>query len=298
MKFNYIASVLALTVTCQQTITVTKTIDCSATPAPPANNGNGNTGNAVADNGNGKTNDVVVPPAKGDNNATGKTDNAGATAGNFIFSEDFENLTSTESPNFTIEKGNGAKASITKDAATGTQALQFELAGGDKAFLVPKKLPTGDFFFRMKYKANFPTAPDGAHWVNVQVSGGGSKELPRPIGGQLIGGTNRFGIGSDQGPTGDWTDHDANVLAKSNTFQCVEFEYAPSKDNSINFFLGGKAVLSTTTTKHSINSGNKNAPFILPKPDKIEIGWQQFQAGGQFTVVVDDIAIGTSRIGC
>src|SRR5207245_4737401 len=45
------------------------------------------------------------------------------------------------------------------------------------------------------------------HWTVAEAAGTGNGSLIR-VGGQYDGKSNRFGVGSDGGPTGDWTNLD------------------------------------------------------------------------------------------
>lgn len=82
--------------------------------------------------------------------------------------------------------------------------------GNGRAFIVfPRLAPPGNSFWaRLRLRVNaFPTAPDWAHWTLAEASGTGSPTLVRPLGGQYTPTEkgNFYGVGSDLGPTGDWT---------------------------------------------------------------------------------------------
>ncbi|KAJ3270689.1 hypothetical protein HDV01_007513 [Terramyces sp. JEL0728] len=217
-----------------------------------------------------------------------------------LFKENFDGLNSLDNQKFKIKTSGNAKASLIT-SANGNKAMKLDIESNGGAFLVPNGFnpPNGDFFGRLRIQANFPKDPNFAHWINVQFTGDGAPDLVRPVGGQLVNSQNLFGIGADAGPTGDWTDTDVNVPATPST-RCIEFQVNAS-GNFINMFLDGqeKPALTATETKHSIHSGNKNAPFVLPKANEIQFGWQVFQPNsGKFTVMIDDIALATDRIGC
>ncbi|KAJ3314720.1 hypothetical protein HDV04_005726 [Boothiomyces sp. JEL0838] len=217
-----------------------------------------------------------------------------------IFEENFDSLESLDSQSFKIKTSGTAKASLIS-SANGNKAMKLDIESNGAAFLVPNDFSpeNGDFFGRFRIQTNFPNDPNFAHWINVQFTGKGAPDLVRPVGGQLVNNLNSFGIGADAGPTGDWTDFDPNVPATPST-RCIEFQVNAS-GNFINTFFDAEdqPSLTASKTKHSIHSGNKDAPFILPKANAIQFGWQVFQPNsGRFTVMIDDIAIGTDRIGC
>jgi hypothetical protein len=150
-------------------------------------------------------------------------------------------------------------------------------------------------------------APDFAHFVLVQATGTGSPETVRPVGGQFIntkflknGGPARslWGIGTDGGPTGDWTNWKETATARPGTWQCIEWTMQ-ARDNRVQLRVNGVANpdLVVTTNDH----GGKAVPFTLPTVNKLQIGWWLFQPGPTptaFDVRYDNIVLSTARPGC
>jgi hypothetical protein len=73
-----------------------------------------------------------------------------------------------------------------------------------------------------------------------------------------------------------------------------------SADSAIDVFFDGVAqtALSVNATNHG---GNQNVTFQFPTFSTIKFGWQIFQPNttpSSFDMFIDDIALGTSRIGC
>ncbi|MBO3089736.1 hypothetical protein [Cellulomonas dongxiuzhuiae] len=164
-------------------------------------------------------------------------------------------------------------------------------------------VPGNTFYGRLRLKVDdFPTAPDWAHFTLVEVTGSGSDEVVRPLGGQFaptVGPDATFwGIGADGGPTGDWTSWRESAPTVEDQWQCVEFEwFAP--ENRVALWFDGvpQPDLTVTGNEH----GGADVPFVLPTADTVRIGWQLYQGGAtpdHFDVWVDDITLASERVGC
>jgi len=163
--------------------------------------------------------------------------------------------------------------------------------------------PENTFYGRLRIKVDdFPTAPDWAHFTLVEVTGSGSDEVVRPLGGQFaptVGPDATFwGVGADGGPTGDWTNWRESAPTVEDRWQCVEFEwFAPENRVSVWFDGVPQPDLTVTGEEH----GGADVPFVLPTADTVKIGWQLYQGGAtpdQFDVWVDDITLSAERVGC
>jgi hypothetical protein len=224
-----------------------------------------------------------------------------------LFCEDFDELPlgAANSPDFGTDLDRGT-LTVEKTAA-GNQVLHAQTDDNGRARLVVSNFsaPGNSFFGRVRIRVDeLPTAPDFAHWVLVEATGPEKgTEIVRPLGGQFIpadggGGENQLGIGADGGPTGDWTDHRESAPATQGRWQCFEWEMRAS-DNHIAVWVDGVAnpELTVDTTHH----GGNPVDFVFPEFDKVAIGWQLFQADpdpARFDVLLDDVALGTQRIGC
>jgi endoglucanase len=148
----------------------------------------------------------------------------------------------------------------------------------------------------------FPTQPDYAHFTLVEASGTGNGSLVRPLGGQYIpgkaNGVPLWGVGSDGGPTGDWTNWKETAPTSAGRWTCLEWQMQGS-DNSVNVWIDGiaKPELSVSTKNH----GGANVDFVFPAINQIKLGWQLYQGGStpnNFDIWLDDVALHTSRVGC
>ncbi|MFE0249748.1 hypothetical protein [Streptomyces sp. NPDC059010] len=203
----------------------------------------------------------------------------------------------------------------TTDAANGTltvtpsttgrpgRELRIRTEGNGRAFLVFPGLaaPGNSYWARLRLRVDaFPTAPDWAHWTIAEAAGSGSATLVRPLGGQYAPTDqgNFWGVGSDLGPTGDWTSWKTSAPATAGTWQCAEF-HLDAADNRVTVYFDGveQPDLTVSTNQH----GGAPGPFTFPAFDKLKLGWQLYQADptpSSYDIRMDDIAVGTRRMPC
>jgi hypothetical protein len=180
--------------------------------------------------------------------------------------------------------------------------LRVHTEGNGRAFMVLSDLaPRGNSFWaRMRLRVTeFPTAPDWAHWTLAEASGPDSPTLVRPLGGQYAPTDkgNFWGVGSDLGPTGDWTAWKTTSPAVAGKWQCAEF-HLDATDNRVTVYLDG--VEQSDLTVSTKNHGGTADDFVFPTFDKLKLGWQLYQAApapSSYDMRVDDIALSTRRVG-
>lgn len=255
--------------------------------------------------------DSAVPPTL---DAGTKTDAAGgpdAAAGTcadttLIFCDDFEGYAAgpAKSTKWTTVTAS-ANDTLTVDAthARGAKALHVHVTQNEFGYAkLASFAPPGNGFFGRLYvwAAAFPTAPDYAHFTMVETAGAGTAGVVRPIGGQYDpqGKSADWGVGSDQGPTGDWTNWRPSAPAQGGKWLCLEWEMRAA-DNVINVWVDGvaKTDLTVSTKVH----GGANVDFVFPKWSSLWFGWWLYQASptpNQFDLWYDDVALGVTRIGC
>lgn len=280
-----------------------------ATPAPapvtpPATGGDPGTTPTVP---------PVTPPTPTPTNPTNPTPDpapapapGSACADGLYFCENFEgSATGTaSSTRWTIES-RAATATVETTRARGKQALHLSTSDNGAAFLVPSSFkPAGNSFFgRMWVWVDaFPTKPDYAHFTLVEASGANSGTLVRPIGGQYIPGQGNgnalWGVGSDGGPTGDWTAWQPSAPTAGGRWTCMEWQM-DAAENRVDVWIDGvaKPEMRVTTKQHGTAPGD----FMFPSFDRIKLGWQLYQGGAtpnRYDVWLDDLALGPARIGC
>ncbi|MER5478516.1 hypothetical protein ABT026_16300 [Streptomyces sp. NPDC002734] len=221
-----------------------------------------------------------------------------------MFCEDFATLRgggATGGRGWTTDTANGT-LSVERDASRHNKHLRIRTEGNGKAFLQVDGVrpPANSFWGRVRLRVDaFPTAPDWAHWTMVEATGEGPGYI-RPLGGQYVPnlGKNLWGVGSDGGPTGDWTAWRESAPATAGVWQCVEWRMDAS-DNRISVWIDGKPKpeLTVSTRDH----GGADTDFVFPKFDTVKIGWQLYQGNpspSSYDVRMDDIALDGRRIGC
>src|SRR6185295_1777216 len=225
-----------------------------------------------------------------------------------LFCEDFEStqLGPAASTRWTNDVDRG---SLMIDAihAQGTRALHAHADGGGRALIrVAGFAPPGNSFYgRMRiWVTAFPTMPDNAHFTMVEASGNAGGVV-RPIGGQYIptssdpaAGKSLWGVGSDGGPTGDWTRWQTAAPAEAGRWLCMEWQLLAS-DDAVRVWIDGqeRPELGVSRTNH----GGASVDFVFPMFTQIWFGWWLYQGGttpASFDVWYDDIALGTSQLGC
>lgn len=224
-----------------------------------------------------------------------------------LFCEDFEKLPiggaasldwgiDTRSGTLTVERLRGRSP-----VATGRQALRVHTAENGRAFLVANiDPPDNSFYGRLKLKVSaFPTAPDWAHYTLVEAGGVGAGVV-RPLGGQWVPPLQQalWGVGSDGGPTGDWTAWQESAPSVAGRWQCIEWRM-DGGDNAVDVWIDGRFQpdLSVSTTEH----GGADVDFVFPDIDTVRVGWQLYQGDptpSSYDVLLDDVALGTERVGC
>ncbi|MFI7296060.1 hypothetical protein [Streptomyces sp. NPDC050121] len=202
---------------------------------------------------------------------------------------------------WTTDTSNGS-LSIEPSSTGHGRELRLHTEGNGRAFLVLSDLaPAGNSFWaRLRLRVDrFPTAPDWAHWTVAEASGADAPTLVRPLGGQYAP-TDRgnfWGVGSDLGPTGDWTNWKTSAPAAAGVWSCVEF-HLDATDNRVTVYQDG--VERSDLTVSTKNHGGTADDFVFPTFDKLKLGWQLYQADpspSAYDVRMDDVALSTRRVG-
>lgn len=231
----------------------------------------------------------------------------GCAGGTYLFCDDFE---SYETGPATSAKWESVTASASDTLTIDTtharsgKALHVHVSQNEFAFAKLKDFapPDGGFYGRVHVWVNeFPSAPDYAHFTLVEAAGDpGSAGVLRPLGGQYDPETKlaAFGVGSDGGPTGDWTNWKTTAPAKGGSWLCLEWQMRTA-DSGIDVWIDSvaKPELGVTRTSH----GGNDVDLDFPKWSSLWFGWWLYQGGptpDTFDLWYDDVALSTSRIGC
>ncbi|WP_165990247.1 hypothetical protein [Streptomyces sp. YIM 98790] len=224
-----------------------------------------------------------------------------------LFCEDFEDLPrgAGTSLDWGVDTRHGTLAVTRERGRHRGQVLSLHTEGNGHAFLEVDDFsaPGNSFYGRMRvYVEEFPTAPDWAHFTLVEATGRGDGSVVRPVGGQYVpvvgDGVQLWGIGSDGGPTGDWTGWRESAPATAGRWTCLEWQL-DAADNRVEVWIDGEHQpdMSVTTDRH----GGNQVPFVFPEFDTVRIGWQLYQGDpepGSYDLRLDDLALSTERVGC
>lgn len=224
--------------------------------------------------------------------------------GDFLLCDGFEDA-SIDTAKWTVTQEGTTTLGITTDqAARGAQSVHIQTTNGFGYLKNTSVFPLtqNDYYGRMFLRVARYSTVAWAHWTVAEAAGNGDGSLIR-VGGQYKtdASKNRWGIGSDGGPTGDWTTHDTDPDGAPqepplDTWTCLEWFHGGSSHET-KFFTDGveHPSLATTTDEH----GGNAVPYMLPEFTSLWFGWYQYQDDPQaFDVWIDEVAIDDERIGC
>ena len=182
-------------------------------------------------------------------------------------------------------------ATVTVDeihAARGTKALHVKTASGSgHAYITERKTfpaVSNTLYARMFIWFDDDITTPG-HFSLAEGAGTGNGALVR-FGGQF----REFGVGSDGGGSGDWTDHD-NVIVASKKWLCIEFQY----QGTTNMFH----VWTDDVARTALDSGaNRHGAFVMPQFTSLWFGWWMYNTIEPQDLWIDEIAIDSKPIGC
>lgn len=209
-----------------------------------------------------------------------------ATAG-VALCEDFENGLDTA----TWARTQSGDATVVVDevhAARGTKALHVKTTlGSGHAYITEKKSfpATNNILYgRMFVLLGDAFTTDG-HFTLAEGVGAGNSAAIR------FGGQNKFfGVGTDGGTSGDWTDKD-NKPIPTQTWICTEFQF---KSDTNEFHVSVDDIERTT-----LNRGVKqHAGFAMPAFNSLWFGYWMYNMTEPQELWIDEIAVDFKPIGC
>jgi len=195
--------------------------------------------------------------------------------------------------------------------ARGAKALHISRSGNGASYIKETKTfpaMNNRYFGRaFVYFHAMPKTPDMsyAHWTFIGASGTGVKGEIR-VSGQLQGGENLFGVGTDSqddpNGTGDWTNSDKDpndmpLAVPQDEWLCIEWMHDGAANETAFYWDATEhASLHTTADSHG---GDQSHPYVMPTFTNAWVGWQEYQTSTlPFEMWVDEIAIDPERIGC
>jgi hypothetical protein len=209
-----------------------------------------------------------------------------ANAG-FALCESFEN--GLDATAWTTSRGGDGTATVDEvHAARGTKALHVKTASGGGHVTVTEKktfpIAGNNLYARMFVWFEDDITTSG-HFSIAEGAGTGNSARIR-FGGQF----KEFGVGTDGGGSGDWTDHDS-VVVPSKKWLCVEFQF----QGDANQFH----VWQDDVARPALTSGaTKHGGFVMPQFTSLWFGWWMYNANEPQDLWIDEIAIDSKPIGC
>ncbi len=221
-----------------------------------------------------------------------------------LFCDGFESATIDDT---SWEKNGGGTASVdTSQHARGNSSLHVHTSLNGFSYLkLTKIFPVANnaYYGRMFVRFDaLPTSPTWAHWTIVEAAGTGDGSAIR-VGGQLDETKNRFGVGTDGGPTGDWTNldqdpNDSPIAPPEDEWLCIEWHHDGSSDETEFWWDATQhESLSTTSSSH----GGNDVPYVMPEFQSVWVGWWLYQENpmpAEYDVWIDEVALDDARIGC
>jgi hypothetical protein len=251
---------------------------------------------------------------KGGSAGKGGSGGSAGKGGNSLCADQFALCESFESGTLDTDiwdtQGPGTVTVETTQAARGTHSAHFHTEDNGFAYIHQTQTfpaPGNKYYARIfVYFDSMPDAPDWAHWTVA-----GAEDSTGAVAGEIrIGGQynpnedkNLFGVGTDGGDTGDWTNLDDDPSGNAtevpvHEWICLEWMF-DAGNNQTQFWWDGVEHPSLATSEAS--HGGSSDPFVLPAFDSSWFGWWLYQTGTnppEFDVWIDEIAIDYDRIGC
>jgi len=236
-------------------------------------------------------------------------------AAGVLLCDDFESGTIDAATWKTYQAAPTAPKIDATQAARGTKALHVTtMATGGSGLRTTKIFPraNGLYYGRMFiYFSALPTGPNYAHWtvIGSKPASDSTDTSELRVGGQLET-INKFGVGTDHGPTGDWTnlDKDRPSGASSvhevpkNEWICLEW-MVDTTNELTKFWWDGAEHPSLATTRDVSRYNSNGTKYVLPDISSVWVGFENYNQGGmmlptKYDVWIDEVALDQQRIGC
>jgi hypothetical protein len=191
----------------------------------------------------------------------------------------------------TTKAGDATIAIDDVHAARGTKALHVHTtAGGGSNFAYIKETKTFPATNNVLYGRLFVWFDDAlttdGHYSLAEGAGTGTSAVIR-FGGQF----KAFGVGTDGGNSGDWTDSDRSKLVPTKTWICAEFQFdGPNNTFHVWWDDMERTALVSGPSKHSM--------FTMPTFNSLWFGWWMYNIAEPQDIWIDEIAVDYKPIGC
>lgn len=239
--------------------------------------------------------------------AAGSGGGGGASSGctGALFCDDFEAYTGTPGMPWTVQKN--AQGGVSIDGAqhrSGTKAVKFTTTGTmayQRAYIsLDKIFPVAQNAFYGRMMIYTTKAPDdGVHWTMIQGEGPATGGITRAD--VRYGGQHQQSLMANYDTTGKASDcwQHSQTKMPEGKWACMEW-YFEGATNTQKFWLDGKAIDDLTVVGQGQGCGSHDTDdkWIFPSFERVYVGWESYQADPAREVWIDDVALGTSKIGC
>ncbi|MGA7124221.1 MAG: hypothetical protein WBY94_29235 [Polyangiaceae bacterium] len=292
--------------------------DAAAGIGPSANAGSADA--SLALDGSSGSEPISVDAGGDSQTATKASDGGGCTSA--IVCDDFEKDTvgaapgapwqvATTAGTVTVDSTRAASGTksikVVAPIATGYRSAMLRLAGAG----LPT--PTNVVYGRMMFWLD--SAPSASvHWTFIDGSGlvaganyhsvyryGGQLPIPSDggTGSQLMASYDTVDSYSGVGPSSDCWRHSHARAVPVGEWTCAEWEF-DGPNNTLRFWLNGDPAPDLTVAGMGDGCISQPATYIWTAPSfsQVDVGWESYQADAARTIWLDDVAIGSTRIGC
>ncbi len=237
---------------------------------------------------------------------------------NAIVCEDFEAQPLGAEPGapWTANTDDNGEAVVSSDKAYGgARALRLRTSGASsyqRAYVVLEGAPlfpaAKDVIWGRLMVYTEAAANDGVHWTMIQgegdVAGQPYRSLIRYGGQHMQRLMANYETNSDTAGYGSDCWHHSETKMPEGSWACIEWRFdAPS--DTMNFYLDGSQVGDLTVVGMNDPSNGDgcvtndlNGVWTFPVFDKLSLGWESYQTDDPREIWIDDVAIGTERLGC
>ncbi len=257
---------------------------------------------------------------------SGGVGTAGAGGCGALFCDDFEAATLGKVPGapWTTNMSGGTIAVDATHVHSGKQAVKIAAAaatGYRSAMLNLQKtpfLPTASKVVYGRMLFWLDSAPKtSVHWTFIDAVGkvpGQAYRAYYRYGGQSPITSGTTFVGSELmanydtpdsyatpavGPSTDCWLHADKVVVPVGKWSCAEWKF-DGVANKMQFWLDGAEVPSLAMNGMGQGCVNQSAPYTWAAPsfDRVDIGWESYQADDARNMWIDDVAIGADKLGC
>jgi hypothetical protein len=257
---------------------------------------------------------------------TDATTEAGSTACSALLCDDFESYAAGGPPGgaWTTTQNGGTVAIDTTRARSGKQSVKITAAAstGFRSVMIALQeqnlLPVAGNVIYGRMMFWLDSAPtESVHWTFIDGQGlvpGQTYHAVYRYGGQLPVDTDATFVGSELlanydtpdsystpavGPSTDCWLHSNSRVVPVGAWTCAEWGF-DGPNNTMHFWMNGTA--DTDLTMDGTGQGCVNQPttytWLAPSFSRVDLGWESYQADDARDFWIDDVAIGTQRIGC